>query len=133
VFRTRLLVRQWRDYLSGTGVSVPPGTPVAAFCGLGNPQNFWTTLEALGLKVVCNSAFGDHHSYTPVEVQRLAHQARAHSAELLVTTEKDRINLPDHMDQALKGMGIAWLEIELALEDEIGFLAAFDQALASAH
>ncbi len=133
VFRTRLVVRQWRDYLTGETLSVPVGTRVAAFCGLGNPQNFWNTLEGLGLKVVYQWTFGDHHTYTPVEVQRLAHQARTHDAEFLVTTEKDRINLPDHMTQALKGTRIAWLEIEVVLEDEVGFLAVFDRAIAAGH
>lgn len=128
-FRTRLIARRWRDYLAGEELAVPAGARVAAFCGLGNPRNFWNTLERLGLKIVFQWTFGDHHSYTPVEIQRIAHQARAHGAELLVTTEKDRINLPDHMDQALKGMKLAWLEIELELEDVTGFLAAFDRAL----
>jgi 3-deoxy-D-manno-octulosonic-acid transferase len=130
VFRTRLIARRWRDYLSGETLQVPAGTPVAAFCGLGNPQNFWNTLDGLGLKVVFKWVFGDHHAYTPVEIQRTAHQARANGATMLVTTEKDRINLPDHLEQALKGMQLAWLEIELQLEDESGFFAAFDRALA---
>jgi tetraacyldisaccharide 4'-kinase len=130
VFRTRLIARRWRDYLSGEPVQVAAGTAVAAFCGLGNPQNFWNTLDGLGLNVVFKWAFGDHHAYTPVEMQRTAHQARAHGATMLVTTEKDRINLPDYLEQALKGMPVAWLEIELELEDETGFFAAFDRALA---
>ena len=129
VFRTRLIARRWRDYPSGETVQIPAGTPAAAICGLGNPQNFWNTLDSLGLKVVFKWAFGDHHAYTPVEIQRTAHQARAHGAKIMVTTEKDRINLPDYLDQALKGMQLAWLEIELELEDEIGFFAAFDRAL----
>jgi tetraacyldisaccharide 4'-kinase len=129
VFRTQLRVRQWRDYLSGEAMEVPRGTRVAAFCGLGNPRNFWNTLASLGLKTVFQWTFGDHHAYTPVEIQRIAHQTRAHGAELMVTTEKDRINLPDHLEKALKKTRLAWLEIELELEDEVGFLAAFDHAL----
>lgn len=128
VFRTHLRARQWRDY-SGKPIAVPPGARVAAFCGLGNPANFWNTLQSLGLRVVFHWTFGDHHSYTPVEIQRIAHQAKAHRAEVLVTTEKDRINLPDHLQKLLQGAQLAWLEIELELEDEIGFLAAFDRAL----
>ena len=130
VFRTRLVARRWRDYLTGETVEVPAGTRVAAFCGLGNPQNYWNTLDSLGLERVFQWAFGDHHAYTPVEIQRTAHQARTYGAELLVTTEKDRINLPNHLERALKGMRLAWLEIELQLEDETGFFAAFDSALA---
>jgi 3-deoxy-D-manno-octulosonic-acid transferase len=128
VFRTHLRARQWRDY-SGQPITIPRGARVAAFCGLGNPVNFWNTLESLGLQIAFRWTFGDHHSYTPVEIQRIAHQAKAHRAEILVTTEKDRINLPDHLQKLLKGAQLAWLEIELELEDEIGFFAAFDRAL----
>jgi 3-deoxy-D-manno-octulosonic-acid transferase len=130
VFRTRLLAKRWREYPTGETVEVPSGVRVAAFCGLGNPQNYWNTLDSLGLERVFQWPFGDHHSYTPVEIQRIADQAKTRGAELLVTTEKDRINLPDHLERALKGMRLAWLEIELELEDETGFCAAFDNALA---
>ena len=130
VFRTRLIARQWLGYLSGAPVEVLRKRRVAAFCGLGNPQNFWNTLEGLGLEVVFFWAFDDHHAYTPLEVQRLAHQARAHGADLLVTTEKDRINLPENLDDALKQMSIAWLEIELELEDETSFFVIVDNMLA---
>ncbi len=102
VFRTRLLPRRWRDYDSGTTFTLTKGRRVAAFCGLGNPQNFWNTLNALDLHVAYRWPFPDHHPYTPVEIARLAHQARAHGADLLVTTEKDRINLPENLENALK-------------------------------
>jgi tetraacyldisaccharide 4'-kinase len=123
IFRTRLLVRQWCDYGTGECNRILPARRVAAFCGLGNPQNFWNTLESLGLEVVFRWAFDDHHQYKHVELQRIAHQARAHGAEILVTTEKDRLNCPSHLDRAIAPLDFAWLEIDLEIDDEPGFFA----------
>ncbi len=131
VFRTCLKTRDWCDYSTCQATELVKGTKVAAFCGLGNPQNFWDTLEALGLEVVVRWEFGDHHSYKPVELYRLAHQARQHGAEILVTTEKDRINCPNHLESMIHPMSLAWLEIEVTLEDEGGFLDHLTEVIRS--
>jgi tetraacyldisaccharide 4'-kinase len=102
---------------------------VAAFCGLGNPPNFWNTLESLELDVVFRWTFDDHHAYKPQELHRLAHQARMRGAEILVTTQKDRINCPNHLEDALAPVKLAWLEITLELEDEAGFLEVLERVL----
>jgi 3-deoxy-D-manno-octulosonic-acid transferase len=128
-FRTRLLARCWRDYHTGACIESLAGQRVAAFCGLGNPQNFWRTLESLGLDVAFRWFFNDHHSYKPFELQRLAHQARMHGAKILVTTEKDRINCPNHLQKAIAPLNLAWLEIDLELEDEPGFLEVLERVL----
>jgi 3-deoxy-D-manno-octulosonic-acid transferase len=120
-FRTRLVARNWRDYRTGAHLGSLGVRRVAGFCGLGNPDNFWATLESLGLEVVFRWAFPDHHSYKSYELQRLTHQARTHGAELLVTTEKDRLNCPNHFDRAIAPLDLAWLEIELELEEEARF------------
>jgi 3-deoxy-D-manno-octulosonic-acid transferase len=128
-FRTRLLARCWRDYRTGACIESLAGQRVAAFCALGNPQNFWRTLESLGLNVVFRWFFDDHHSYKPFELQRLAHQARMHGAKILVTTEKDRINCPNHLERAIAPLNLAWLEIDLELEDEPRFLEVLERVL----
>ena len=122
VFRTKLNVRGWHDY--ATGEILPPlkGKKAGAFCGLGNPQNFWDTLESLGLETVFRWSFPDHHSYKPNELARITHQARMHGAEILVTTEKDRINCPSGLEKAIGPLSLAWLEIELELDNESAFL-----------
>lgn len=128
VFRTRLVARHWRNYKTGALQNLA-ARRVAAFCGLGNPQSFWTTLESLGLEVVFRWAFDDHHSYRARELYRIAHQARAHGAEILVTTEKDRINCPNHFENAIAPLDLAWLEIQLQLDEEPRFLSFLDRAL----
>jgi 3-deoxy-D-manno-octulosonic-acid transferase len=129
VFRARLRARCWRDYLTGAEMAELPARKVAAFCGLGNPENFWHTLEAAGLHVVFRWAFSDHHVYKPFELQRIAHQARAHGAEFLVTTEKDRINCPAHLGRIIAPLDLAWLEIDVEFEDESGFLSTVERSL----
>jgi len=129
VFRARLTTRCWRDYRTGACIQDLSGRRVAAFCGLGNPQSFWRTLESLGLEVVFQWAFRDHHSYQPFELQRIAYQARAHGAEILVTTEKDRINCPSNLEKVIAPLDLAWLEIEMRLENEAAFFACLQQAL----
>jgi tetraacyldisaccharide 4'-kinase len=129
VFRTRLVSRHWRYYRTRSCTTILPFRRVAAFCGLGNPENFWRTLKSLGLEVVFRWAFPDHHVYQPLELQRIAHQARASGAEILVTTEKDRINCPIHLEKAIAPFDLAWLQIELQLENESVFFSLLEQAL----
>ena len=127
VFRTHLRARYWRDYSTGDRLEGLGTRRVAAFCALGNPQGFWTTLEALDLDVLFRWTFPDHHSYKPVELQRIAHQAQLHGAEILVTTEKDRVNCPDHLECVLAPLKLVWLEIEFGLEQEDSFLELLEQ------
>ncbi len=68
-------------------------TPVAAFCGIGNPQAFFATLEKLGAKLVTKKVFTDHHPYTEADITQLASWARQSRAALVITTEKDYVKL----------------------------------------
>jgi 3-deoxy-D-manno-octulosonic-acid transferase len=129
VFRSRLKPRGWRDNATGARIDSLGTHRVAGFCGLGNPQNFWSTLESLGLEVVFRWAFGDHHQYKATDIRRVAHQARAHGATVLVTTEKDRVNLPTNLHKALGNTNLVWLEVDLELEDERAFFSALGLVL----
>jgi 3-deoxy-D-manno-octulosonic-acid transferase len=128
VFRSRLKVLGWRD-LDGKPVEQIPGARAAAFCALGNPQAFWDTLASSGIRTVLQETFRDHHRYTSGELQRLARRARRQSADCLVTTEKDWINLPVDSEKALGGMSLLWLEIGVVLDDPEGFFSLLDDAL----
>lgn len=63
-----------------------------AFCGIGRPHRFFNTLKRLDYDIVETIAFPDHHSYTDVQLDRLARQAEQSNARL-ITTEKDFIRL----------------------------------------
>jgi tetraacyldisaccharide 4'-kinase len=123
IFRARLEYRYWVDYGTSqprNSLDGPPSGPIAAFCGLGNPASFWGTLRALGLQPVFHWAFGDHHHYSCSEVERLAAQAKMHGSNLLLTTAKDAVNLPDCTADILKqaGIQIYWLKIAVHVEKE---------------
>ncbi|HUN83220.1 MAG TPA: tetraacyldisaccharide 4'-kinase [Terracidiphilus sp.] len=67
--------------------------PVAAFCGIARPNQFFAGLEACGAQIVARKAFRDHDGYTQHTVERLAEQARSSNAFALITTEKDLVRL----------------------------------------
>jgi tetraacyldisaccharide 4'-kinase len=103
-------------------VSEPGWRRVAAFCGLAVPRAFWRTLDELAAECSLKQAFGDHHRYRPVELQRLAERAAATGAEALVTTEKDAINLPEGAAALVAPLPLRWLKIGIEIENEQDFL-----------
>lgn len=66
------------------------GTGIIAFCGIGRPEKFRATLEALGAEVNGFHALGDHHAYSDAEAKTLLGIA---GNLPLVTTEKDLVRL----------------------------------------
>jgi len=67
--------------------------PVAAFCGIARPNQFFKGLETAGVKLAARIAFADHHRYTAADLARIESAARNAGATTLLTTEKDRIRL----------------------------------------
>ncbi|MGA2808308.1 MAG: tetraacyldisaccharide 4'-kinase [Terracidiphilus sp.] len=67
--------------------------PVAAFCGIAHPGQFFDGLEAAGLRLAARIAFPDHHRYSAADLDRLTAAARAAGATVLITTEKDLVRL----------------------------------------
>jgi tetraacyldisaccharide 4'-kinase len=70
------------------------GRPVAAFCGIGNPEAFRATLISLGAELTAFRTFPDHHRYAPQDFDSLDAWAAAQPAPAwIVTTQKDRVKL----------------------------------------
>ncbi len=117
VFHSRAEPTGWVDHASGrpTGVGLQPAV---AFCGIGNPHSFWQTLLDLGVDPVFAWAFDDHHTYTTLELQCLAAQARRNGATLLLTTRKDSFNLPPNATDLVAPASILWLEIDAQVFEE---------------
>ena len=123
IFRARFENRYWVNYRTRQhqeSIARSSENPVAAFCGLANPASFWGTLRALHLPPVFHWAFGDHHHYTCAQVERLAEQAKLHGSNILLTTEKDAMNLPESTAPYLKHAGVElfWLKIGVHIEQE---------------
>jgi tetraacyldisaccharide 4'-kinase len=103
IFRSRMVPESWAS----------PARKVAAFCGIGSPGAFWRTLEEMGLELVLRQPFRDHHRYEVAELETVARAAQVMGAEVLVTTEKDMMNLPEglHLPLAIERVRIG-VEIE---------------------
>ncbi len=67
---------------------------LGAFCGVGNPESFFTHLRREGCATAFTRAFADHHNYNQSELDALVSEAKDHGAEGLITTAKDAIKLP---------------------------------------
>jgi tetraacyldisaccharide 4'-kinase len=90
------------------------GRKVFAFCGIGNPQAFFMTLENLGANLVGNHVFDDHYHCTEADLRNLLQQALQNQAEILLTTEK---NYPDIAAiNTPTSLPVGYLTIELAFE-----------------
>jgi len=62
---------------------------IFAFCGIGNPEAFFRTLEDLGLNLLDSKAFNDHQNYNQRCLNDIYEYARYLDAELILTTDKD--------------------------------------------
>ncbi len=68
--------------------------PLAAFCGIGNPDAFRRTLESLGTKPAAFRVYPDHHAYTRSDVHELHAWAREQPGDAFIaTTQKDLVKL----------------------------------------
>jgi tetraacyldisaccharide 4'-kinase len=124
VFHAATIAERWVEFTNGHESDSVDFTRerVIAFCGLGNPASFWQTLSSLGIYPVDTVEYGDHHSYSPAEVRRLAQLADDLRATTLLTTEKDAINLFEGAASLLRGVRLFWLRIDLRIDDEAGLL-----------
>jgi tetraacyldisaccharide 4'-kinase len=118
IFRARVVPEFWVDRESGQqwAASELPFSPVAAFCGLGNPAAFWQTLAALGHRPLLRREFPDHHRYRPAELRKLALQAAQLNCAALLTTEKDLMNLPEGSPRLVQPLRLCWLKIGVEID-----------------
>jgi tetraacyldisaccharide 4'-kinase len=113
-------------------MEVPAVTgPVAAFCGIARPEQFFQGIESQGIKIAARSAFPDHHCYTTADLARLTTAAQQAGATALLTTEKDAVRLGKlgarlpsslplktvrlHVEIESEDQAIEWLTTRLAL------------------
>jgi tetraacyldisaccharide 4'-kinase len=66
---------------------------IAAFCGLGNPESFFSLLQRGGYELAHTQIFRDHHEYTQSDIDRIARESVARGAQGLLTTAKDEVKL----------------------------------------
>ena len=66
---------------------------IAAFCAIGNPASFFSSLRKTGYEVVHTSSFRDHHEYAQNDIDTIVREARARGAQALFTTAKDSVKI----------------------------------------
>ena len=69
------------------------GCPVFAFSGIARNDTFQKMLCEMGFELRGYAAFVDHHHYSQDDLVAIARQAGRKGAQVLVTTEKDRVKL----------------------------------------
>jgi tetraacyldisaccharide 4'-kinase len=85
-----------------------PGRRLVAFAGIGRPEKFFHTLEAIGADLVARHRFPDHHAYREAELLALRRPDAT-----LVTTAKDAVRLPPTLRSVIEV-----LEVRLVWGDE---------------
>ena len=68
---------------------------VFAFCGLGNPENFFGQLKREGYRINETKAFRDHYIYTQYDVSNIESLVRQKGGGIIFTTAKDAVKLSD--------------------------------------
>lgn len=73
----------------------PGGKRAVLFASIGNPQSFVTTARRLGVEVVGERWWPDHHVYRRRDIDSLLRWGRFPAHALLLTTEKDAVKLTE--------------------------------------
>jgi tetraacyldisaccharide 4'-kinase len=107
--------------------------PVAAFCGIARPEQFFAGLEGRGMQVVFKRAFSDHHRYTRRDVQTLLESARKANARSLITTEKDYVRFGDLARVVGNSLPLRTAELTVEFDDEKSVGAWLKNRLAGSH
>jgi len=110
----RLGAARWLD---GDGPA-PAGARALAVSAIARPERFAADLAAAGWQVVGELPFRDHHPFTRADLDRIARRAAAAGADLVLTTEKDRVRLLPLRPAART---IAWVPLEAGVEPADAF------------
>jgi tetraacyldisaccharide 4'-kinase len=88
-----------------------------AFCGLGNPENFFSQLRQDNFNLVATKTFRDHHVYSQQDIREIERIAKENNAEILLTTAKDAVKLRDFKFE----LSLEIIESKLIFDDDEGF------------
>jgi tetraacyldisaccharide 4'-kinase len=111
------------------GRKFPPdyvaGKKVFAFCGVANPESFFSALEALGAELVARRSLDDHVRYTADLLEALRREADDAGAEVLATTQKDAVKIEGR--SLGRPLWELWIEIDV-VEGAEALIAKLRQA-----
>jgi len=90
-----LLVHPTGDSLD---LTILKNARVLAVSSIGNPWSFAESVRTLGAEVLDHLRFPNHAKYRHRALSRIADAARQLCCEAIITTEKDAVRLPSHID-----------------------------------
>ncbi|MDD5327739.1 MAG: tetraacyldisaccharide 4'-kinase [Phycisphaerae bacterium] len=93
------------------------GRKVFAFCGIGNPDAFLSTIKNSGAELVGSKIYDDHYHYTSGCLADIYEQACYLTADLILTTQKDRARAK-MIIPASTDIPFAYLEVEIEFTTE---------------
>jgi tetraacyldisaccharide 4'-kinase len=100
-----------------------PGERAVAFCAIARPGEFFTALAKVGVEMVEQISFRDHHRYTAADMERLAKLGQRHGCDAFVVTGKDEVKLDAAMRLRLNAVApLRTATLTLELEDESAVL-----------
>jgi tetraacyldisaccharide 4'-kinase len=88
------------------------GKNVATLSGIARPESFERGIEELGATIRFTRRYTDHHRYEEGEINDFILKAHDRDADLIVTTEKDSVRLPEQLNPLLP---VYFLRVEIEI------------------
>lgn len=88
------------------------GKKLTAFCGLGNPDGFLSTLSSFDPSFVELLKYPDHHIYSEKDLAKIKNDFLSSDSDYLITTGKDALKLPSNF---LTGIDVYELRITFSI------------------
>jgi tetraacyldisaccharide 4'-kinase len=115
----RLAVEEMREHCRERSVT--------ALAGIGHPERFFATLDALRVPAAHRRPFDDHHAFEPGDFESME--------GVLLMTEKDAVKCRDLQEQGCPGLDDAWLlQVDAVLPErwENDLIERIERAIAGA-
>jgi tetraacyldisaccharide 4'-kinase len=88
---------------------------ILAFCGIGNPESFRSTLLSLNADVRGFLVFPDHHSFSKEDMKKIYRLSVEKNVDMVITTQKDGIRL---LKELPAGFPLWELRIRLVVKED---------------
>jgi tetraacyldisaccharide 4'-kinase len=92
-------------------------SPVAAFCGIARPEQFFAGIRTTGLEIAFQLAFPDHFTYTRGVLEEMLVEAREKEVTCVITTGKDLARLGKLTRLFTKSMPLVATRLRTEIED----------------
>jgi tetraacyldisaccharide 4'-kinase len=92
------------------------GWNAAVMCGIGNPNAFADDILQIGINILSENFFSDHHTFTQEDLGQVTRAARETGADAIITTEKDAVRLEG---LKLGDVPVYAARLEIQSEDEV--------------